>query len=237
MVIIGVNVLVWLSILVSQAAGRLYGWLALLPTSQCLSESHTGAYYPVGSEGLCLTATRPPGDAFWALGVSDGAYWQLMTSAFTHVEVWHSGFNMLALWVLGPQLELALGRIRFLALYLLSALTGSVAVYWFSATNGSTVGASGAIFGLMGALLVIAYKVRGDVQQVMIWLGINAVLTFTIPNISWQGHLGGFLGGVAIAGRLAYAPSERRTVVQVADLVGLTLLLAAAVAVRTKAQE
>jgi membrane associated rhomboid family serine protease len=235
MVIIGVNVLVWLSILVSQVAGRLYGWLALLPTSQCLSESHTAAYYPVGSEGLCLTATRPPGDAFWALGVSDGAYWQLMSSAFTHVEVWHIGFNMLALWVLGPQLELALGRVRFLALYLLSALTASVAVYWFSATNGSTVGASGAIFGLMGALLVIAYKVRGDVQQVMIWLGINAVLTFTIPHISWQGHLGGFLGGVAIAGMLAYAPRERRTVVQVAGLVGLTLLLAAAVAVRTAA--
>jgi membrane associated rhomboid family serine protease len=87
----------------------------------------------------------------------------------------------------------------------------------------------------MGALLVIAYKVRGDVQQVMIWLGINAVLTFTIPHISWQGHLGGFLGGVAIAGMLAYAPRERRTVVQVAGLVGLTLLLAAAVAVRTTA--
>jgi len=170
-----------------------------------------------------------------ALGVSDGAYWQLMTSAFTHVQVWHIGFNMLALWVLGPQLELALGRVRFLALYLLSALTGSVAVYWFSATNSSTVGASGAIFGLMGALLVIAYKVRGDVQQIMIWIGINAVLTFTVSDISWQGHLGGFLGGVAIAGLLAYAPRERRTVIQVAGLVGLTLVMLVAVAVRTTA--
>ena len=58
----------------------------------------------------------------------------------------------------------------------------------------------------MGALLVIAYKVRGDVQQIMIWIGINAVLTFTVSDISWQGHLGGFLGGVAIAGMLVYAP-------------------------------
>jgi membrane associated rhomboid family serine protease len=158
-----------------------------------------------------------------------------MTSAFTHVQVWHIGFNMLALWVLGPQLELALGRTRFLALYLLSALTGSVAVYWFSATNSSTVGASGAIFGLMGALLVIAYKVRGDVQQIMIWIGINAVLTFTVSDISWQGHLGGFLGGVVIAGMLAYAPRKRRNLVQVAGLVGLTLLMLVAVVARTAA--
>ncbi len=66
----------------------------------------------------------------WLPGVADGAYWQLVTSAFTHVEIWHIGFNMLALWVLGPQLELAIGRARFLALYLLSALAGSTLVYW-----------------------------------------------------------------------------------------------------------
>ncbi len=233
MVIIGVNVVVWLAILVSQSAGRLYGWLALLPTSQCLSEAHTGAFYPVGSEGVCLTATRPVGDAFWAEGVSDGAYWQLMTSAFTHIEIWHIGFNMLALWVLGPQLELALGRIRFLALYLLSALAGGAAVYWFSAETSSTVGASGAVFGLMGALLVIAYKMRADVQQILVWLGINAVLTFTISNISWQGHLGGLLGGMVIAGILAYAPRQRRTQLQVAGLAVLTVLLVGAIVARS----
>ncbi len=144
-------------------------------------------------------------------GVVDGAYWQLLTSAFTHLEIWHIGFNMLALWVLGPQLELAIGRTRFIALYLLSALAGSALVYWASAEYGTTLGASGAVFGLMGALLVIAYKVKADVQQILIWIGINAVLTFTISNISWQGHLGGFLGGAAIAAILVYAPRQRRT--------------------------
>ena len=79
----------------------------------------------------------------------------------------------------------------------------------------------GAVFGLMGALLVIAYKVKADVQQILVWIGINAVLTFTISNISWQGHLGGLLGGVAIAAILVYAPRQRRTRCQVAGLVVL----------------
>ena len=68
----------------------------------------------------------------------------------------------------------------------------------------------------MGALLVMAYKVRGDVQQILMWIGINAVLTFTISGISWQGHLGGFLGGLAIGAVLVYAPRKSRTQLQIA---------------------
>ena len=138
-------------------------------------------------------------------------------------------------WQTCSQLELAIGRIRFIALYVLSALAGSALVLWAAPVNSSTLGASGAVFGLMGALLVLAYKVRGNVQQILMWIGINAVLTFTVSDISWQGHLGGFLGGVVIAGLLAYSPRERRTLIQVAGLVGLTLLMLVAVAVRTTA--
>ena len=79
---------------------------------------------------------------------------------FTHVEIWHIGFNMLALYVLGPAARAAIGRTRFLALYLLSGLAGSATVLWLSAPHSQTLGASGAIFGLMGALLVVAIKVR-----------------------------------------------------------------------------
>ena len=130
--------------------------------------------------------------------MSDGAYWQLVTNAFTHVEVWHIGFNMLALWVLGPQLELAIGRTRFLALYFLSALAGSTLVYWLGGTTTATLGASAAVFGLMGALLVLALKVGGNVQQILMWIGINFLITVVWRGtISWQGHLGGFLGGAA----------------------------------------
>ena len=204
---------------------RLLDYLALRPNGLCFVPGQ-GGFEVSSAQCDAIGGTFYP-------GVADGAYWQLLTSAFTHIELWHIGFNMLALWVLGPQLELAIGRIRFIALYLLSALAGSTLVYWASAEYGSTLGASGAVFGLMGALLVIAYKVKADVQQILIWIGINAVLTFTISNISWQGHLGGFLGGAAIAAILVYAPRQRRTQVQVAGLVVLAVLLAAAIAAQT----
>ncbi|QIK68708.1 rhomboid family intramembrane serine protease [Nocardioides sp. HDW12B] len=167
-------------------------------------------------------------------GVADGAVWQLVTSMFTHVEIWHIGFNMLALFILGPQLELLLGRARFLALYLMSGLVGSAAVYWLSAPNSLTIGASGAIFGLMGALLVVAVKVKGDVQSLLTLVAINLVITVLGSSfISWQGHLGGFVGGLVIGGVLVYAPRRRRTAWQVAGLTVVGLLTLAAIAVRT----
>lgn len=162
----------------------------------------------------------------------DDRYYELITSAFTHVEIWHIGFNMLALWMLGPELERALGWLRFLALYLLSALAGSVCVLWLSGEGVATVGASGAIFGLMGGLVVIAHKVHGDISGLIGWIGANAVLTFLIPNVSWQGHLGGFVGGAVVAAILVYAPRKHRSAVQAAGLGGLLLLLAVAAVVR-----
>jgi membrane associated rhomboid family serine protease len=226
MVIIAINIGVWVTILATGGNdSRLLDYLGLRPNGLC---------FVVGQGGF--EVPRAQCDAFGGTfypGVADGAYWQLITSAFTHVALWHIGFNMLALWVLGPQLELAIGRSRFIALYLLSALAGSALVYWASAEYGLTFGASGAVFGLMGALLVIAYKVRADVQQILIWIGINAVLTFTIANISWQGHLGGFLGGAAIAGILVYAPRQRRTQFQVVGMVTLAVLLGVSIVART----
>ncbi|WP_246415895.1 rhomboid family intramembrane serine protease [Nocardioides luti] len=231
MVLIGINVVVWLAMLATGGArSRLYNLLALLPEGRCVPSGQPSAYFPgISSEAVCNAApTRE-----WVLGVSDGAYWQLLTSAFAHVEVWHIGFNMLALWVLGPQLELAIGRARFLALYLLSALSGSALVYWVAPGAGSTLGASGAIFGLMGALLVLALKVGGQMQQLLIWIGINFVITIAIPNVSWQGHLGGFLGGVVIAAVLVWSPRPRRTLWQSLGLGAVLVVLVVAVLLRT----
>ncbi|MGH3371583.1 MAG: rhomboid family intramembrane serine protease, partial [Nocardioidaceae bacterium] len=170
----------------------------------------------------------PDGGTRQLEGVADGAYWQLLTSMFTHVDLMHIGFNMLALWFLGPQLEAAVGRTRFLALYLLSGLAGSTFVYWLTPEFTPTVGASGAIFGLMGALLIVAIRLRADYSQILLWLGLNVAITvFGRGLISWQGHLGGLVGGVLIALVLAYAPRSGRGLWQSLGLglLGVAILL------------
>jgi membrane associated rhomboid family serine protease len=229
--LIAINAAVWAVVLATGGAtSSLVQRLALIPRGQCSPEE--GVWYPaVPSEAACHVF-RP--GATWYDGVATGAPWQLVTSMFTHVEVWHIGFNMLALWVLGPQLELMLGWKRFLGVYLLSGLIGSLTVYWLSAPTSPTLGASGAIFGLMGALLVLALKVKADVSQLMVWIGINFAITFFGRGyISWQGHLGGFLGGMLLAWLLAYAPRDRRTVWQGVGFGAVTLLVLVGVMLRT----
>jgi membrane associated rhomboid family serine protease len=205
-VLIGLNAAVWLAItaLGNSASSRLVDKLALLPASSL--------------------RTYPDGQVEVVKGVADGAYWQLVTSMFTHVEVIHIGFNMLALYFLGPTLEAVLGRARFLALYLVSGLAGSAAVMLFSNPHGQTLGASGAIFGLMGALAVLALKVHGQAQSVLMWIALNLVLTFTVSNISWQGHIGGLLGGALIGVAMVYAPRNNRALVQW-SVTGLVLVI------------
>ena len=233
LVLIGTNAIIWLMLLASGGdRSKLYNVLALLPEGRCVPTEAPDSYFPaIGSETVCEVQGHT-----WAEGVADGAYWQLVTNAFTHVEVWHIGFNMLAVWFLGPQLELALGRVRFLALYFLAAVGGSTMVYWFAATTGSTVGASGVVYGLLGALLLLAYKVGGNVQPILVWLGLGFLITVVGRGfISWQGHLGGFLAGLAVAAVLIYAPRERRTTWQALGLSTITAGLVLAVVARTLA--
>ena len=193
-VLIGINVAVWLAVLATGGRqSRLIDYLALLPDS---------ATDVVGGRQVLVT------------GVADGAWWQLVTSMFTHVEVLHIGFNMLALYFLGPMLEAVLGRTRFLALYLVSGIAGSAAVMLLSQPNVPTLGASTAIFGLMGALAVVALKVRGQVQSILTWIGLNLVFTFAVGGISWQGHIGGLVGGAVLGVAMAYAPRAHRSAVQ-----------------------
>jgi membrane associated rhomboid family serine protease len=230
-VIIAINVAVWL--LIAASGGGRSSWvnrLALHAEGICSSQDGQGYFPSVDTAARCNSI---PGTA-WFDGVADGAGWQLVTSMFTHVEVIHIAFNMLALWILGPQLELAIGRVRFLALYLLSGLAGSVCVYWLSDPQTATLGASGAVFGLMAGLLVVAFKVRGNVQSILMWIGLNAVITvFGRGFISWQGHLGGFVGGLLLALVIVYAPRNRRVFWQVSGLCAIGAVLAALVLVRT----
>jgi membrane associated rhomboid family serine protease len=192
MILIGINIAVWLSI---QADG---------------GNGSTLVYK------LELTPNFVPNQlgGMYAEGVAQGAWWQIATSAFTHIAVIHLALNMMALYFLGPPLEQVLGRVRFITLYAVAGLTGSAAVMLFSDQLGGTLGASGAIFGLFGALAVVALKVGGDFRNVLVLIGLNLAFTFTVPNISWQGHLGGLVGGTLVALAMVYAPKERRALVQ-----------------------
>ncbi len=163
----------------------------------------------------------------WPPAVADGDLYRLLTSAFLHFGFAHIAFNMLALYFVGPPLEMALGRLRFSALYLLSALGGSVLVYLLT-LNAATAGASGAVFGLFGATFVVGKKLNMDVRAVVAIIGLNLVFTFVIPlvtsqSISWQGHIGGLVTGAAVAAAYAYAPRERRNLVQAGATVAVVV--------------
>ncbi|MCA1712514.1 MAG: rhomboid family intramembrane serine protease [Actinobacteria bacterium] len=170
------------------------------------------------------------------VGVGNGQYYRLVTAAFLHAGLFHILFNMFALVQIGPLLEQALGRWRFLALYLLSALGGSVTGYLFAPLNQPSVGASGAIFGLFGAYYVVVRKLGGDTQSILVLLGINLVITFTVRNIDYRAHLGGLVTGALIAAAFAYLPrGSQQARLHAAVVAGVALLLAVAVVVRTGA--
>ncbi|WP_102143574.1 rhomboid family intramembrane serine protease [Mycobacterium hubeiense] len=171
--------------------------------------------------------------ALWSPAVADGELWRLVTSAFLHFGIMHLLFNMWALYVVGPPLEAALGRLRFIALYALSALGGSVVVYLISPLEAATAGASGAVFGLFGATFVVGRRLNLDVRWVVALIVINLVLTFTIPGISWQGHIGGLVTGAAVATAYVYAPHQRRNMIQAAVTVVFLALFAALIWWRT----
>ncbi len=220
-VLIAVNAAVWVLILATgDRAGGLVDRLALYPVGRCLAPPPLHAAGEQQCTGLGYG---------WIEGVATGAWWQPLTSMFTHQALLHIGLNMFVLWILGPQLEAALGRARFLLLYFLSGLAGAAAVLYLTAPYVPTIGASGAIFGLLGGLLVVAIKARADYSQILFWIGINVALTiFGGARISWQGHLGGLVGGILIALVLVYAPRDNRQLWQAAGLgaIGAAVLAA-----------
>lgn len=142
----------------------------------------------------------------WSPAVADGQWYRLVTSAFLHYGPIHLLLNMWALYVVGPPLETVLGRWRFTALYALSALGGSVAVYLLAPLNAATAGASGAVFGLFGAAFMVAKRFQLATGAMAAVIVINLIFTFSIPGISWQGHVGGLVTGSLVALAYLYAP-------------------------------
>jgi len=167
-------------------------------------------------------------------GVADGQYYRLLTSMFLHAGLIHLALNMYALFLLGPQLERVFGWARFLAVYLLAGLGGSVATYLFVGPGTPTVGASGAIFGLFAAYFLVARRVGADTRGILLTVGINLFLTFAIAQISKTGHLGGLAVGALAAAVVVHAPhGPRRGALQVAGLATIAALLVLATALHT----
>jgi membrane associated rhomboid family serine protease len=165
--------------------------------------------------------------------VAHGDWWRLITAAFLHASVLHIGLNMYVLWIIGSPVEQYLGRARFLGLYFVSGLAGSAGALVLTPTA-LTVGASGAIFGILGALLIIEWQTTGRLAgNAMTWIVINLALSFVISNVSIGGHVGGLIGGILVT--LAYANWGRGHAaygkIGVAGLVGLVAVAVASVAV------
>jgi membrane associated rhomboid family serine protease len=165
----------------------------------------------------------------------NGEWYRLVTAMFLHYGILHLLLNMYALWILGRDLERALGPLRFLAIYLLAGFGGNVAAYLYSAPNAVTAGASTAVFGLMGAIFVVLRRLRLSVAPILPVIVINIVFTFTIANISVAGHLGGLIVGAIAAVVIAYAPRQRRNLVQAVGLSIILLVLIALAVYRTMA--
>ena len=136
---------------------------------------------------------------------NSGQWYRLLTVALMHDQTsdlpYHLAFNMLALHSLGTQIESILGKTKFLAIFFISLLAGSITSTYFLPFNGYSIGVSGAVFGLFGAILVIGKKYGADMKSTLITVGLNLAVGFTIPGIDWRAHVGGLIGG-ALAARI-----------------------------------
>ena len=168
----------------------------------------------------------------FAPSVGDVEPYRFLTAAFLHASIPHIAFNMIALWFIGPYLEIVLGRWRYVTLYLLAALGGDVMVLLLADPAGASwhigvLGASGAIFGLFGAVVLVARRLGQSVRSMFVVIALNLVMSFTLAGISWQGHVGGLVTGLVLGTVFAYAPrSSQRQVALVATVAtGVALVV------------
>jgi membrane associated rhomboid family serine protease len=187
-----------------------------------------------GEGGITSTAIVDEG-ALTPMFAASGSWWQFLTNGFLHASTLHVAMNMLSLYFVGAALERSLGPLRFAVVYFVSLFGASVAVFLLAPLNSSAVGASGAVFGVLGALVVTLKRLRMDLRQLSVLIAINLVITFTVPQISWQGHLGGLVVGAVVGALMVYPPQTVRAKWQVGGTLALLALLVGAVIVRDTA--
>jgi membrane associated rhomboid family serine protease len=219
---------------VVRAQQQLVGGFA--PVTRALIAINVGIYLITVVQGSGLNS--PGGALFDKMAlfgplVKHGDWWRLITAAFLHASIIHIGFNMFALWVFGAPVEHYLGRARFLGLYLVAGLAGSAGAL-LQAPLGVTVGASGAIFGVLGAMLILEWQLTGRLAgNAMTMIVINLAISFAVPGISWGGHVGGLIGGILCT--LSFARWGRGHAaygrIGLTGAAGLVLIAAASVAI------
>ena len=169
------------------------------------------------------------------LRIANGEWWRLFTGGFLHGGVMHLAFNMWALLLVGRQLELQLGRVRFGVLYAVSLLAGSTASYVFSPANYLGVGASGAIFGLFGGLIIVARRMNWQLNALIGLVLVNFLIPFVVPNVDWRAHVGGLVAGLLVTTAFAYSPAGLRTALSAAVVLSIVAVCAVAVTSRSQA--
>ena len=210
MALIAINVAVYLIELGDGGAtGRIFDHGALF----------ANGLYQQGQLYLVRAHTDVPGATM--VGVAHGEWWRLITAAFLHLSIIHVGLNMVGLYFGGRLLEPIIGRWRFALLYLAAALAGSAGAL-YATPNGATAGASGAIFGVFGALLVL--ERRGNIAtggQVLVLIVINLIFSFSVSGISVGGHIGGLIGGIVVM--LGYTQFRRSIPLSIATAVAVCI--------------
>ena len=172
------------------------------------------------------------------VGVANDQWYRLLTSAFlpppglSGLGPLDIAFNMWALILVGPALERLLGHVRYLTVYLVSAIGGSVMFYLIGPANVEALGASGAIFGLFGAWFVVARRLRLDSRWIVTVVVLNLVIGFVVPGIAWQAHVGGILAGGLLTAAYAYAPRGNRALIQGGATIAVLAILALALLAR-----
>jgi membrane associated rhomboid family serine protease len=209
-VLVGINVLLWLVEFGYPALGNDWAMLAL------------GRFYSGGP----------------LQGVAQGQWYRLITSGFlpppglSGLGPLDIIFNMWALVLVGPALERLLGHLRYLTVYMVSLVGGSVMFYYLAPVNAPALGASGAIFGLFGAWFVVARRLRLDSRWIVAVIVLNLVIGFVVPDIAWQAHLGGILAGGLLTAAFVYAPRSQRAVLQAGSTIAVVAVLILAVTMR-----